>query len=128
MTNLSDELLKELLICEQAVWEALKTGDQAAEDTALTPDFLGVYPDGFAKKSVLVDALTDGPTIAQYTLSDARLQEFGHEHALLAYHAAYRRAGQAEDEAMYVTSIWRRDGSGWVNVFSQDTPVGQAVP
>ena len=122
-------MLDELLTCERAVWEALRTGDQAAEDAALAADFLGVYPDGFAQKSVLVDGLANGPTVDSYDLSDARLLVLGEDHVLLAYHARFRRSGGTADEAMYVSSVWRRKGSGWINIFSQDTPdTGKAVP
>jgi hypothetical protein len=58
-----------------------------------------------------------------------QVKPLGADHALLAYHACYLRVGRAEEEEMYVSSIWRRRGAGWVNVFSQDTPAtGIAVP
>lgn len=45
------------------------------------------------------------------------------ELALLAYRADFRRKGAIRDEAYYVSSIWRRQGGAWINLFSQDTPV-----
>jgi hypothetical protein len=53
----------------------------------------------------------------------------GPEHGLLVYRARYVRAGGIAEEEMYVSSIWRRRGDGWVNLFSQDTPAtGQQLP
>jgi hypothetical protein len=53
----------------------------------------------------------------------------GPDHALLAYRATYLRVGRAAEEEMFVSSIWRRERTGWVNVFSQDTPAtGIPVP
>ncbi len=127
--------LAELIACESAVWHALVTGDAAADCRALAPDFLGVYPDGFSGREAHVAQLGSGPTVARFSLSQARLLDLGDDHALLAYRADYRRAGSKVDEAMYVSSIWRRERgqgrgpAGWVNVFSQDTPgYGRGVP
>ena len=122
-------LLDELLACETRVWEALVTGDAGADSAALSTDFLGVYPDGFAAKDSHTGQLSDGPTVLRYRLSQTRVMPLGPDHALLAYHAAYTRVGRGDSEEMYVSSIWRRDGAGWINVFSQDTPAtGIAVP
>ncbi len=115
-------LLEQLLHCEKAVWDALVTGDAEADDRALSADFLGVYPDGFAGKSDHVAQLAAGPSVLRYALSAVRVLAFGPDHALLAYHATYVRTGRRDAEAMYVSSVWRRSDSGWVNVFSQDTP------
>ena len=56
-------------------------------------------------------------------------QPLGADHAILAYRADFRRTGRTDDEAMYVSSVWQRAPSGWVNVFSQDTPAdGRSLP
>ena len=47
---------------------------------------------------------------------------------MLCYRASFRRVGGDAREAMYVSSLWQRDAKGWRNLFSQDTPVGPAVP
>ncbi len=122
-------LLDEILACEIRVWDALVSGDAAADGTALADDFLGVYPDGFAGKDSHTGQLTDGATVARFALSEPRVMPLGPGHVLLAYHARYVRIGRDEPEEMYVSSIWRRDDGGWVNVFSQDTPAtGVPVP
>ncbi|MGI3184424.1 DUF4440 domain-containing protein [Nioella aestuarii] len=122
-------LLEELLACESRVWEALVTGDAKADSAALSEDFLGVYPDGFAAKDSHIGQLSDGPTVLRYRLSQMRVMPLGSDHALLAYRAEYTRVGRGESEVMFVSSIWRRDGAGWINIFSQDTPAtGIAVP
>ena len=122
MTQDPDPLLAALLEVETAVWEALKRGDAGADAAALSDDFLGVYPDGFAGKADHTGQLEGGPTVLSYRLSDMHTRAFGDDHALLAYRADYRRAAAAEEEAMFVSSIWRRTETGWINVFSQDTP------
>ena len=122
-------LLAELLAAETAVWQALVAGDAAADRATLAADFLGVYPDGFAGRDAHVAQLGHGPTVERFALSDARVLPLGGTHALLAYRADYRRVGREADEAMYVSSVWRRTAAGWINVFSQDTPAdGSSVP
>ncbi len=119
----------ELLECETAVWQALVAGDAGADRALLATEFLGVYPDGFAGRDAHVAQLGHGPTVERFALSDARVLPLGGTHALLAYRADYRRVGREVDEAMYVSSVWRRTAAGWINVFSQDTPAdGPGVP
>ncbi|MCC5970966.1 MAG: nuclear transport factor 2 family protein [Pararhodobacter sp.] len=126
---LMDKLMNELIACETAVWEALVTGDAAADAAALSADFLGVYPDGFAGRDSHTGQLSNGPTVASYQLSEARVMPLGPDHALLAYRASFVRTGRERREGMFVSSIWRRCDDGWTNIFSQDTPAtGQAVP
>lgn len=121
--------LEPVLALERAVWDALVAGDAAADAALLAPDFLGVYPTGFAGRADHAAQLAAGPTVAAYRLSDVRLVPMGADHALLAYRADYTRMGGAQPEAMFVSSIWRRAGAGWVNTFSQDTPVSDlALP
>ncbi|MEQ8442929.1 MAG: nuclear transport factor 2 family protein [Alphaproteobacteria bacterium] len=117
-----DDLTAELLVWERRVWDALVAGDKAADAALIHPDFLGVYSDGFAGRNLHAGQLDDGPTVDRYRLSDARCRAVGPDHALLSYRADFRRVGKAKDEVMYVSSLWKRDGDGWVNVFSQDTP------
>jgi hypothetical protein len=116
-----------LLELEHAVWRALVEGDPDADARLLSEDFLGVYPTGFAGRSVHVGQLASGPTVAEYELHDAQLVMIADDAALLVYRAVYRRPDRADREAMYVSSLWRRRDGAWLNTFSQDTPVGDAV-
>ena len=115
-------LLAALTACETAVWDALVRGDAAADAAALAGDFLGVYSDGFARKSDHVGQLANGPTVQSYTLSQCTARALGPVHALLCYRAQFLRPGQDTAEAMYVSSVWQRTDAGWINIFSQDTP------
>lgn len=115
-------LLNDLLACETAVWQALVDGDAQADEAALSPDFLGVYPSGFSDRAGHVSQLADGPSIARFSLSQAQIRPLPGDHALLSYHAVYQRAGSDLSEAMFVSSLWRKEGTLWVNLFSQDTP------
>ncbi|EBA17643.1 hypothetical protein RSK20926_17932 [Roseobacter sp. SK209-2-6] len=113
-------LLDEILACETAVWQALQNGDAEADLAALHPEFLGVYPSGFSGREGHADQLTDGPTVADFSLSQARLLQLGPDCLLLAYRADYLRPAREAEEAMFVSSIWQRSPEGWKNIFSQD--------
>lgn len=115
--------LAEILALEQAVWQALVSGDAAADAALLAPEFLGVYPSGFSGRDDHAGQLDNGPRVERYALSDARLLRLGADHVMLCYRADYRWTGADAGAAMYVSSLWRRDGAGWRNLFSQDTPV-----
>ena len=116
-----------LLELEHTVWRALVAGDPTADERCLASDFLGVYPTGYVARSDHTGQLTDGATVAEYELHDVRVVVISGEAALLVYRAVYRRPDRSDPEQMYVSSLWcRRDGI-WLNTFSQDTPVGDAV-
>ncbi|MFV1463950.1 MULTISPECIES: DUF4440 domain-containing protein [unclassified Phaeobacter] len=124
-----DPLLEQLLAAETAVWTALQRGDVAADRAALHPQFLGVYPSGFAGRDDHCEQLANGPTVAWFKLEQARVLSLAPDCALLAYRATYARpdqtGGDAEAAAMYVSSIWQRVDAVWINIFSQDT---EALP
>lgn len=116
------DVLCDVLALEESVWQALLTGDMAADKQALHAEFLGVYPSGFATRQDHMDQLKQGPSIASYRLSQTRLLQLGPAYVCLCYHARFTRINAEAEEAMYVSSIWQRAGQGWVNIFSQDTP------
>jgi hypothetical protein len=114
----------EFLQRETEIWRALSSGDAEADARLLSEDFLGVYESGFAGKGDHVNPLRAGPTVARFSLSDARVMTLAEGVVLLSYRADWVRAASRDPEAvqtMYVSSIWRREGAGWHNVFSQDT-------
>jgi hypothetical protein len=114
----------ELLAAETAVWEALRTADQAADRRLLAPDFLGVYPTGFVDREHHVAELDDGPTVAEFDLVETRTMVTGPDSALIAYRVRFRATANGEPVTWMVSSIWRREPDGsLVNTFSQDTPV-----
>ena len=110
-----------MLALESSVWEALVRGDAEADRAALSPDFLGVYPSGFSDREGHVSQLDAGPSVSEYALSEARLQVYAPDLAMLSYRARFRRGQELQE--MYVSSLWQRQGHGWRNLFSQDTPV-----
>jgi len=123
------EAAEEIKAAERAVWQALVTGDAAADVALLAEDFLGVYPDGFSGRDGHSGQLADGPTVASYAISEEHLRPLGPDHMLYAYRANYRRVGATTSEDMLVSSIWEKRDGGWINIFSQDTPLtGAAVP
>ncbi|MEL7465744.1 MAG: nuclear transport factor 2 family protein [Pseudomonadota bacterium] len=115
--------LDDALALERAVWDALVAGDAAADEASLAADFLGVYPSGFAERACHVGQLDDGPSVAAYRIEDARLDVIAEDAFLIGYRAVFARAkSPAEEEAMYVSSLWRLRDGRWLNTFSQDTP------
>ena len=123
--DVGDTDLNSFIELETGVWDALCRGDAEKDARLLADDFLGVYPSGFANRSDHAGQLANGPTIAEYELSDARLMVLSDSDVLLAYRAVYRRRTNGEQgpiESMYVSSLWSRRSDRWVNIFSQDTP------
>ncbi|MEP5728942.1 MAG: nuclear transport factor 2 family protein [Sulfitobacter sp.] len=114
-------LLQDLITHERMVWDALVTGDAAADNQLLCDTFLGVYADGFAQKSDHSGQLDQGPTVQSYDLDRFHVKPLGADHALLSYRATFRRTARPKDEVMFVSSIWHRKKNGWINIFSQDT-------
>lgn len=110
---------------ETKVWEALRRGDAGEDARLLSDDFLGVYTSGFADRSDHVGQLSNGPTVAEYELHEARLMVVSENDVMLSYRADWRRAttsGAGPLESMYISSLWSRRSGQWVNTFSQDTP------
>ncbi len=120
--------LDTVLALETRVWQALADGDTVADRALLAPDFLGVYSTGFADRSDHAGQLAGGPTVAEFTLSLARLIHLGDRRVLLAYRADFRRTGAQAAEAMYVSSIWELREGAWVNSFSQDSSAADPAP
>ncbi|WP_425040328.1 DUF4440 domain-containing protein [Primorskyibacter sp. S187A] len=115
-------LLAEIKACETRVWDALVRGDAQADAAALHPDFIGIYETGFAGKADHVGQLSHGPTLARFSLDACQIRRLGPQHVVFMYRATFQRIGRDTSETMYVSSIWERDGSGWINLVSQDTP------
>jgi hypothetical protein len=110
---------------ETQVWEALAHGDADADRALLTSDFLGVYTTGFANRSEHAAQLANGPTVATYAITDARLLRVSPTNVLLCYRADYRRMRDGrpgDEETMFISSLWTERDGRWLNSFSQDTP------
>ncbi len=115
--------LAEILALEKAVWQALVDGDARRDAELLSKDFLGVYPSGFSDRDGHIGQLADGASVAAYELSALHLRPLSPDLALLSYRADFTRSGAGVPEVMLVSSLWQREGLGWVNIFSQDTPL-----
>ncbi|MFW8592701.1 DUF4440 domain-containing protein [Cribrihabitans neustonicus] len=116
-------VLDDILALEKKVWQALIEGDPKADAQMLSEDFLGVYPSGFSGKASHCDQLKQGPVMAEYRLSAAQLRCISGDAVLLSYRADYRPAGSSGWKAMLISSLWERRSRGWINSFSQDTPL-----
>ncbi|SDW30961.1 protein of unknown function [Ruegeria halocynthiae] len=117
--------LDQILSLEKQVWSALVEGNAEADRALLSPDFLGVYPSGFANRDDHVGQFADAPTMTQFELSDTRLRVLSADVVLLSYRADYRRPDAEEWEVMLISSLWERRHDVWINSFSQDTPLDQ---
>jgi hypothetical protein len=120
--------LETLVSLETEVWDALARGDAQADERLLAADFLGVYSSGFADRSDHVGQLANGPTVAEFEISEGRVTSITANEAILSYRANWvrlRDGRQVEAESMYVSSLWSRRDGRWVNLFSQDTTAAQ---
>lgn len=121
-------LLSALLAAETLVWQALATGDTESDRALLAPGFLGVYPTGFAIRDDHAGQLANGPSISDWRIEDYRCLDLAPDLGLLCYRARFLRPGATEWEEMFVSSLWQNGPHGWLNLFSQDTPAGPALP
>lgn len=112
-----------ILDLEKQVWAALVSGNAQADRALLSPDFLGVYPSGFANRDDHVGQFADAPTMATFELSEAKLMVLTPDIVLLSYRADYQRLDADRWETMLISSLWERRHEVWVNSFSQDTPL-----
>ncbi len=131
---MSAERIAFFIALETRVWQAMTLGDVQAYKALLAPEFLGVYPSGFAGLAENLAPLAQTPGFAPaYVLSEARIMDLAPGLVMLSYRAVFQRVAGAQAKAMYVSSLWRRqEGESpeerWVNLFSQDTPTQHAAP
>ncbi|GAA1962458.1 nuclear transport factor 2 family protein [Microbacterium deminutum] len=107
---------------ESQVWDALASGDADADRELLSDDFVGVYPTGFANRGDHAGEVADGPSVAKYAITDARLIDVSADAVMLCYRADYQRPAHSAVDVMFISSLWVRRQGRWWNTFSQDTP------
>ena len=109
---------------EIGVWEALKKKDKLADRNLLAEDFIGVYKDGFGNRAEHIAQIDDKYQLTEYKLENVRVLMISADSAMIVYRATCSATGTwASDcaQPMYISSLWIRQDSNWVNVFSQDT-------
>lgn len=118
-------MVEKFVSLEIGVWEALVNGDGVADAALLSEDFLGVYETGFSGKTEHAAMLDNGPIVLKYRIENARLRSVGDRAVLLSYLACYTKPDDpANQERMYVSSLWEEVDGQWLNTFSQDTNAG----
>ncbi|SFE76077.1 protein of unknown function [Sulfitobacter brevis] len=120
--NDTNDTKETITALERAVWNALVEANTKADHALLASDFLGVHSDGFATKQDHTSQLADGPSVAWYEFESVQVRRLGTDHALISYRADFRRPDETGTETMYVSSIWEQTATGWLNIFSQDSP------
>ncbi|HBQ35702.1 MAG TPA: DUF4440 domain-containing protein [Rhodobacteraceae bacterium] len=118
----------QFLKLENKIWQALVSGDSNVDQMMLEDGFLGVYSTGFSDKNGHVGQLQNGPTVTKYQIRQPKLLILTGDVVLLAYLADFWRVGSQTQESMYVSSIWRKSGLDWRNIFSQDTAKDTVAP
>lgn len=116
--------LKDFVVLEKQVWEAMRTGDPEADKRALTENFLGVYETGFSSRDEHCRAMSEGPIAERYTISEERILRLSADIVILSYLASWvpiREGKPQKEEQMYISSVWQKINDTWLNVFSQDT-------
>jgi hypothetical protein len=109
---------------ERRVWQALADGDAAADMRLLDPRFLGVYASGFASRQDHAAQLETGPSVRSFSIDEPRLLRLAPDAVLLSYRASFMRPdadAPPVSRTMYISSVWKKRGERWVNLFSQDT-------
>lgn len=113
-----------IVALESQVWEALVRGNAAAHEALMAPNFVGLYATGFADPTAHAGLLANGPMMASYEISQARLITISDSAVLLCYRADYRpqlNGTAGAPAAMYISSLWTESDGEWRNLFSQDT-------
>ncbi len=119
---MNSTMIEKFVALETAVWEALVSGDGAADAAMLSEDFLGVYETGFSDRAEHASMLDNEPIVLEYRIEDARVRKIGDQAVLLSYLGCYTKpANPAREERMYVSSLWEEVNGEWLNTFSQDT-------
>lgn len=120
-TNIELSAIDRFITLEKKVWDCLLSGDYKSDEKLLSDDFLGVYPSGFFGKTHHVNALKNGPIIADYEISDARIKVLSENIVLMSYSSIYKKTKSSISITMFITSIWQNFSGVWKNTFSQDT-------
>ncbi|MEM9472323.1 MAG: nuclear transport factor 2 family protein, partial [Pseudomonadota bacterium] len=123
--NMDAGMIEKFVALETGVWDALISGDGAADAALLSEDFLGVYETGFSNRTEHAAMLDKGPIVAAYRIEQATVRVISTKAVLLCYLALYTKpADPSKEERMYVSSLWEEIDGQWLNTFSQDTDAG----
>jgi ketosteroid isomerase-like protein len=112
----------ELLALEEGFWRAAGSRDSYAAH--LADDAVHVFP-GWgltADTKRVLDAVAGVEPWELFTIEDLHVVEVNGGAVALVYTAHARRAGQDEYVAA-MTSVYRREASGWKLVIHQQTPL-----
>jgi hypothetical protein len=124
------EAIKQLLLGqEKQVWEAIKHKDKAADSKLLADDFVGLYETGFGSKAEHVGQMSASFELLSYDIDQVRWMQISPDAVLLLYRARCQATGvwaSACVKPQYISSLWVKRGTKWLNLFSQDTTATSA--
>lgn len=110
-----------LLALEEAFWHA--AGDRDAYEQNLAGDAVHVFPGwGVTDREATLASVAGADPWETVSIEDPRFVALGADVAAIVYEAhATRSGGRAYTAAM--TSVYRREDSGWKLVVHQQTPL-----
>jgi hypothetical protein len=111
-------LAETLLALEEAFW--LASGSRERYEENLAADAVHVFPGwGVTERERAVSAAAEAAPWDEFSIDDPQLVELADDVAALVYTARARRGNNPYVAAM--TSVYRRDESGWRLVVHQQT-------
>ncbi len=126
-----EDLRDELTLQQKRVWRALQRRDADAFRQLVPVDFVGINRDGvrYGRDDGL--HFIAGYKIANFDLSDVRVQSVSRDAAILTYNVKYQIASIGGDEildlSMRNVAVFAQRDRKWYCVFGQETPVGPDV-
>jgi ketosteroid isomerase-like protein len=111
-----------LIELEEGFWRS--AGDRDGYSAHLADDAIHVFPGwGLTSENERVlEAVESVEPWEMFEMEDTHVLDLGDRAAALVYKAHAKRAGQEEYVAA-MTSVYRRDDSGWKLVIHQQTPL-----
>jgi ketosteroid isomerase-like protein len=125
----SDALKQEILALEMRYWQAVKEKDSGtaarlSDDPCIVVGAQGV---GELQREVFPKLMAQGRCdINDFSLEDVHMRQLGADVVALAYTVNEEMTvdGQKRTLKAFDTSVWKKEGNGWICVVHTETPAG----